>query len=321
MSAPEMVSILESDVDWALADAFRHSRAVRESFLRSVLAADFEHELHEVLVSDVVNGRETDVLLLVSGNSAGIFACLIEDKVTAGFTPGQPQAYRQRGEYGIITGRWRAFRTVLFAPEGYLSAYRGTDLFDAYVAFESFTAGARAGSAEPAVARLAAVLRAGIEKHRENRLPPDEAAIEFWRAFRQHVAAQALPYRIGRLEARQSSADPWPTIYLKDVAGKRDHLCVQLKPRKGEVVLWFNKMTPSMLQALTAGTLPAGATVIRDGTSASVLLRVPRLDHRKPFASQLAAVASALSAMTTLHDYYHAVLAAKIDWPPPSPGR
>ena len=319
MSVTDPVSILESHVDDALASALEESSGFRHAFFGGVLGRDTGHRLVDVVRSDVVNGRETDVLLVVERDDGQRFACLIEDKVTAGFTPGQPEAYRQRGEHGIRTGRWHAFCTVLFAPEAYLSAYCGTTLFDSYLPFERFSQPGPGASDEQILARLAAVLRTGIEKHQEKQLPPDDAARAFWRLFRAHVAARRLPFSIRRLEDRQSRADPWPTIYLKDVPGKRDHLCVQLKPRQGKVVLWFNKMPLAMLQELTAGTLPDDAAAVRDGSSASVPLRVPRIDHLQPFAAQIPAVEAALAAMTRLFDYCHTVLAATIDWPPPRP--
>lgn len=92
MIASGPVAILDAKVDRALAGAFKQSGAVGAALLRAALGTDLPHTLGHGAVSEIVNGGETDVLLVVERGDGAWFACLIEDKVTAGFAPGQPQA-------------------------------------------------------------------------------------------------------------------------------------------------------------------------------------------------------------------------------------
>lgn len=130
-------SIQEFRIDFFLEEEF----TVDPDFVRAFLLAcgsplalrSLEHVAHSV--SDK-HGEVDLVVSLTAEEPDGDTTravLLIEDKISAGFQPRQPERYRERGVEGVQKGWWDSFLTVLVAPKTYIPASHG---FDAAVSLE-----------------------------------------------------------------------------------------------------------------------------------------------------------------------------------------
>ena len=147
---------MSSDLDNPSIDALHPSRSIQEFRIDFFLEEEFTVDLtfvqafatacgstfsvdHVERVIHSVSDKhgEADLVVLITGEQPDghtrKMALLIEDKISAGFQPGQPHRYRQRGEEGMNLGWWDSFVTVLVAPSSYISPSHG---FNAAVSLE-----------------------------------------------------------------------------------------------------------------------------------------------------------------------------------------
>jgi hypothetical protein len=129
-------SIQEFQIDFFLEEEFTVDLAFAQAFVAACGLAVSVKRVEWVIHSVSDKHGEADLIVLITAEQpderTAKIALLIEDKINAGFQPGQAHRYRQRGEEGVSL-RWESFRTVLVAPSSYISPSHG---FDAAVSLE-----------------------------------------------------------------------------------------------------------------------------------------------------------------------------------------
>ena len=105
--------------------------------------------------------RETDLHVEVTDSQSTRYALLIESKVTAPASYGQPDAYSAYAKWGVKHGKWKNSVTVLMAPEGYLTSERSADKYERNISYESIEKASR----REGLSCLADYLIAGVERY------------------------------------------------------------------------------------------------------------------------------------------------------------
>src|SRR5262249_7297733 len=124
-------SIQEFFIDLLLEEEFTVDPAFLQAFVDACHSPFLVKAAERVSHSVSDKNGEADLVVIVAverpnGETAKL-ALLIEDKITAGFQPGQAERYRKRGEDGLSEGRWDSYVTVLVAPSAYIPHAHGFD--------------------------------------------------------------------------------------------------------------------------------------------------------------------------------------------------
>jgi hypothetical protein len=130
-------SIQEVRIDFFLEEEFSSDPEFARQFLAACntdLTFHRVERIHQSLL-DKFGEADVAVVILVSRPAGGNnrLALLIENKITAAFQPRQAERYQERGNYGMETGEWDKFLTVLVAPRAYIADSNG---FNASLALE-----------------------------------------------------------------------------------------------------------------------------------------------------------------------------------------
>ena len=105
--------------------------------------------------------RETDLHVEVTDSQSTRYALLIESKVTAPASYGQPDAYSAYAKWGVRHGKWDHAVTVLMAPKGYLTSERSSNKYERNISYESIERASR----RERLSSLADYLIAGVERY------------------------------------------------------------------------------------------------------------------------------------------------------------
>jgi hypothetical protein len=210
-------SIQEFRIDFLLEEEFTVDLAFTQAFVAACGSPLSVQHVERVVHSVSDKHGEADLIVLVAvdrleGRTATL-ALLIEDKINAGFQPGQPYRYRQRGETGVSIGSWDSFVTVLVAPSSYLSPSHG---FDAAVSLEEISEWICPADAVRRAFKVAKIKEAIRKKTSTGVQVVDRALTEFRAAYYDNLQAFNLQHGTDftmRLPAPTYHGDTW--FYLK----------------------------------------------------------------------------------------------------------
>jgi hypothetical protein len=129
-------SIQEFWIDFLLEEEFRSDPGFARLFAAASGFVEDGARITNVTHSLNDDHGEADLVVELTIDEGCRCALLIENKINAAFQPLQAQRYRDRGDTGIATGRWKSYRTVLVAPARYVRTDHG---FDATVTLEQIS--------------------------------------------------------------------------------------------------------------------------------------------------------------------------------------
>ena len=174
-------------------------------------------------------------------------------------------------------------RLCLLAPGEY-SENEGSDLFDRQISYENVIA-ALSGSVDPRTQFLVQTLKNGVESHERGYSPePSEATTRVWRAIWDCVNSEAPRLRMKEPISKPTRAG---FIYFESAAGvsstqTQGRAVIVYKPAHGNVDLQFSNTQVATLEDAVAGILDSDMTIAEAGKSASIRLKVPRVDFGLP---------------------------------------
>ncbi len=228
---------------------------------------------------------ETDIVVSFASDS-GSLVLLVENKINAAFQPDQPERYQDRAQrWGQACGPLVDVETVLLAPAAYFQN-EGSDIFDRHVSYEDLIE-VLSGAGDARSRFLAAMLRNGLDSHREGYVPVhDEVTTQVWRAF-WDIANEEAP----RLRMRKPGSMPSGArfIYFYDAEGVsrsetkgRAHIVYKFNLNEGCYVdAQFRNMSVETLEARVSGVLEPDMFVVKAGGSASIRVRAPSVDFAR----------------------------------------
>jgi len=186
-------AIYERDVDIMMVMALRSSSAVRELICGSVAvpANPLVSVRHSLTTPD---GREADIELR-TGEAQQPHVVEIENKIDAEFQPGQIESYRVRARASEESGDVSSARTLLLAPQAYLSAAGASaDLFHSAVSYEDVRDCLRDDS--PWGREAALLVEHAIQQHRRGgrQAVTDDVRTAFFAEFAKRAEARGLPH-------------------------------------------------------------------------------------------------------------------------------
>lgn len=291
----------ERDVDLLLCAELHANGALTNYFAQrlGVTAGNFSG----AWVSESDADGESDLVLSFDGTRGQIVA-LIENKIAAPFQPDQA------ARYGLRRDRWqddeRICRavTILVAPQSYMSRPESSE-FDLIVTYEEIADILQTEHDARSLFFLNSLL-AGIEASRRGYMPiPDDAVSSAWQEIWQ-IAAQVAPRLNLAKPTKKPKESTW--IYFYDAEGfervKWRTAVVAYKAERGQVDLQFGRTLPSELERRTAHLGTPDMKVFKAAGSASLRLRVPKVDFSKPISEQEAAVVRGLLACEELRAFF-----------------
>ena len=296
---PPMQWLRERDIDLLICSELHSPGPLRDLFLGGWNSGLAEFDGAWVSWQDV--DGETDIVVSFKAG-ANALILLIEDKIAAQFQPGQPGRYRARAQ------RWQAslssqseVQTVLLAPGEY-SEHEGSDLFDRQINYEDVIA-ALSGSGDPRTQFLVQTLKNGIESHKRGYTPqPNEATTRVWGAIWDCVNTEAPLLRMEKPISKPARAG---FVYFDSAVGvssteSRRRAVVVYKPGHENVDLQFSNTQVATLEEAVASILDSDMTIAEAGKSASIRLKVHKVDFGLPPDDQRDAIRQGVTAAERL---------------------
>lgn len=256
---------------------------------------------------------------------------LIEDKISAQFTEGQPERYAAR--CAEISKKQKCYGvTVLVAPSGYLTD-AATAAFDASISYEEVMAQvSRARSVDPQelTARRrhrVLMLRHAIEKYRRGGIRiVDDTRTDFFADYEAELAKRqpllrAKPHRGRTAESRGFFFDVYPRL-----RSPVRQLNMMHALDKGIVFLQFrgwgearDYFVPLLRKSVTHHRMIVDAPSRYNYIEVSIR-SLPRLDLRKPLRDQLDAARTAMDAAALILKWYQSNVENLEKWAAERPG-
>jgi len=315
-------SITERDVDLLLVEELRCSPKFQNWFLGLLAANKSIPAFGSVAdicvqhsVSDSKGSGESDIQLDFTAVRAGRserWSVFIEDKMAAGFQPGQPQRYLSRAESHKNRLNLDGAVAILVAPEEYLSETPGSEDFNARVSYEQLRSyfdarTTESGEAGTRFAHKAGMLEQAVRRYRRGWTAKEDPVVtRFWADYHRLAAIMAPALQMQR-PGKKPASSLW-AIFPKALVQKRG------LPRCELAHKWSYNKVDLQLAGLAAQyddlapviePLLDGDMVLRKASkSLAVSIEVPPLDAQQPFASQYEAAAKGLAAALRLQQWY-----------------
>lgn len=296
---PAMQWPRERDIDLLICSELHSPGPLRNLFLGGWNSGVAEFDGAWVSCHDV--DGESDIVASFKAG-ANVLILLIEDKIDAPFQPDQPERYRARAQ------RWQAslpsqseVRTVLLAPGEY-SENEGSDLFDRQISYEDIIA-ALSGSGDPRTQFLVQTLKNGVVSHeRGYSSEPSEATTRIWRAIWDCVDSEAPRLRMKKPSSKPTRAG---FIHFGSAVGvsstqTQGRAVIVYKPARENADIQFSNTQVATLEDAVAGILDSDMTIAKAGKSASIRLKVPRVDFGLPPDDQQDAIRQGVVAAERL---------------------
>ena len=243
---------------------------------------------------------ESDLVVLFADSAANLIALLIENKIDAIAQPEQGTRYRLRGRVGVDDGSWKSFRTLMTAPQAYLTGTTDAAEYDARLSYEQIRDWFRqSDAADHRSAFRARMLEEAIDQNRRGyRSTPHAAVTKFWSDYWQLACAEFPELRMNKPGMITAGSD-WPDFRNKELG--RGRIIVH-KLARGAVDLQIASAGDAVEEITSRyrTLLTDGLDVVRAGQSASFRLQVPVVDRFAEFSSQVEAVRAGLSAASRL---------------------
>ena len=192
-------------------------------------------------------------------------------------------------------------QTVLLAPGEY-SENEGSDLFDRQISYEDVIA-RLSSSGDPRTQFLVQTLKNGIESHEQGYSPqPSEATTWVWCAIWDCVNCEAPRLRMEKPISKPARAG---FIYFNSAVGvsstqTQGRAVIVYKPGHENADLQFSNTKVTTLEDALASILDSDMTIAEAGKSASIRLKVPRVDFGLPPDDQRDAIRQGVIAAERL---------------------
>lgn len=294
--------VAERDIDLLLLEELHVSAAFRswlvgQAFGQDACCTRFLGAWHSV--SHPTLG-ESDLLLLFADTQGNKTALLVENKIDAPPQLEQAARYRLRGKVGLEHGSWTKFRTCMIAPQAYLGGTGDAVAYDIRLSYELIRDWFQQDAAnDERSAYKARIVQEAIEQNRRGYRPTPHAAVtQFWSDY-WHLACAEFPQLQMKQPGKIPAESDWPQFRNPELGpGRR----IVHKLADGLVDLEIGSAggIVEQIAARNGEVLKGELEVVRTGKSASVRLRVPKVDRFGDLSSQLAAVRAGLSAASRL---------------------
>lgn len=288
-------SVQERDIDLLLLELLHVAPAFAKQFIERVglTGATIELGRHSVYRDH----GETDVLLILRTGD-GRVAVMIEDKIGAPMQPDQCERYHLRGEALCAEGTVERYRTVLFAPAGYLQGVPETERWDYRVSFEEvsefLTSAAFLGQEWKQAVLVAAAAKHGRALAAESRSDAFDAVVAALKtAYRAHVLAH-FPYLTA---TKQEGRD---REYFLRAVGLPTGILFKHAFFRGEVSLIFQQAWAGMAAGFLDERLPEGVWPVPHGSEFHIRASVEVMDPQLPFDQQEEIATAALETIASL---------------------
>ena len=301
--------VCERDIDLLLLEEFVASPALIHWLVERVDFAEArECALTQIERSATQSNGESDLeLLLEKPESQDHFMLMIENKITASFTPRQAQRYSERGEAYVSQGHVAAFRTILIAPQTYLGDGDTTKGFDAKVSYEAILE--RISLEQKGSRRLSYVsrmLEAAIQKSSIGwQLQEDQPVTTSWYRYWQ-MSSQLAP----ELELAEPTGKPAGSgfVYFKPPGLPKGIYLVHKWPY-GNVDLQFAGLGNQIfrLREHLSDWMTEDMEVVKAAKSAVVRLRVPKFDVHATHSNEEELMTAGILAARRLLEWYEAL--------------
>ena len=220
---------------------------------------------------------------------------LIENKITAGFQPGQPERYKRFAEdHGAYT--------ILLAPAVYIKIKRkGPEQFNFHLTYEDVICCLEKESS-PSAQYLVDALKKAPD--------PDDKVASVWHFVDDLITKNPTLRNLSLGESRMGSGSTW--MYFNNSQGlsvqaKGLRSSLIYKTEKGRVELMFDQTQKEELEKAVDRHLCDNMSVCKTGkTSAGVYINVPIIDYTGTLSpeDQKEKITEGLGALETLRDFY-----------------
>lgn len=219
---------------------------------------------------------------------------LIENKITAGFQPDQPERYKRFAE------NHDAY-TILLAPAGYIKSKRkGPEQFNFHLTYEEVICCLEKDSS-PSAQYLADAL--------EKAPQPDDKVAAVWHFVDDLTTKNPTLKNLSLGESRMGSGSTW--MYFNDSKGlsvqtKSLRPSLIYKTEKGVVELMFYQVHKEELEKAVGKHLSDNMSVDKIGSSPCVYISVPIIDYTGTLSpeDQTEKITEGLEALESLRDFY-----------------
>lgn len=299
MTEKYLATVEERDVDLLLIEELHVSDDFVKKFCASVglFVAVFEGAWHSVSNAD----GETDILLVVMTSEKRV-AILVENKVNAPEQDRQDERYHVRGERYVKDGRCDEYRTIICAPQRYLDALPSQSKYQFRVSYEEIATWFCGSEDRRTLWRKSVILQAIDRGRRGYVTQTDDAITSFQQEYWKHLAQEHPRIHMNR-PTNKGPGSTW--ISLKGEGfPTRVHLVHKMD--QDIVELSFQGQNIQDLK-LRSSDLHDDIVMAQKGKTVALSVRVPEVDPREEFSSQLAAVEAALAAAYRLITYRSAL--------------
>ena len=294
--------VAERDIDLLLLEELHVSTAFRnwivgQTFCQEICCKLFLGAWHSVTHQTF---GESDLLLLFADIQGNKTALLIENKIDAAPQTEQGARYRLRGQAGLDDGLWAKFRTCMIAPKAYLDGTSDARAYDVQLSYEQISDWfqQQAGSNDRS-AYKARIVQEAIEQNRRGYRPTPHAAVtKFWSNY-WHLASAEFPQLQMKQPGRVPAESDWPQ-FRNPALGPGRRIVHKLADGVVDLEIGSAGNIVEQIAARNGEILKGGFEVVQTGKSASIRLRVPKVDRFGDLSSQLAAVHAGLSAACKL---------------------
>lgn len=295
-------AVQERDTDLLVLEELKSNSNFRDWFLSKTIGSipDYEFEGAWHSLTQVGLGESDLAFIVISENIKTLF--LLENKIDADFQPDQAERYRKRGENRIKDGQCDKYYTVLLAPKKYIVR---NDDFDYYLEYEEirewFLQQTDLGERSQ---YKADVLEIAIEKLRRGYSAiVDEHATNFWWDY-YHYANKNYPHlKMRKPPAGIPKGSGFMTFEPTDAGlGKRDQI---IHKGYGAVDLQFAGKASEIEDIIAefSDSLSDEMEIVEAGKSASIRIKIERIDTLGKLQEQMDIVNNALEKADTLYKW------------------
>ena len=293
--------VTERDMDMLFLEEFACSEKFLQLFTDMINVNNAEVLSVYSSKTDPVLG-ESDITVIVEADGAKI-GLLIENKIDAPAMPEQAERYFKRGNVGKEHDDYDEFYVFIVAPEKYLWQNQEASNYPYQIKYETIfnyfaeTGGLRADF------KMQQITQA-IEKQKKGyQVKVDPIVTEFWCKYADYQSKNFPDLFLIYNGDEKGSNATWPRF--RTVI---DKLHINHKTDRGYADLTFTGYgerivdVEKLLSDTVGDYLREGFTVHKTGLSASVRLKVPKVDVHLPFEEQVDNVEKGFSAVRKLSD-------------------
>lgn len=292
-----LASVTERDIDLLLLEEFHVNNDFVAWFcgeidLHNVIAAGAWHSLSDT-------DGESDLVLRVLQEESRI-GILIENKVNAPAQYRQAERYHLRGKRLVEEGKLDSYRTVICAPQCYISPPLPENDYQHRISYEDIETWFRTqqGQGRRAVWRRYVMLAAIDQGRRGYTMAVNPAITKFHLDYWKHLRLRHPKIQMARPQGR-GNGSTW--IVLKGIGFPRG---VKLSHKFDQQVmeLGFEKRTVDEILAVKSDW-PDDIHPVQKGGTASLAIDIPAIDMTLDFGAQTTGIEKALESAYRLMQY------------------